>query len=143
MKVGLIDVDGHNFPNLPLMKISAWHKAKGDSVEWYYPLLSGHLNKVYLSKIFSFTADYQYHIDADEVIKGGSGYAIQNIDGIEVFDKSKDINLPQEIEHIYPDYSLYGELTKNTAYGFLSRGCPRGCDFCHVKAKEGGGDRTK
>ena len=75
-QVGLIDVDGHNFPSLPLMKISAWHKAKGDSVEWYYPLLSGHLDRVYLSKVFSFTADYQYYIDADEVIKGGSGYAI-------------------------------------------------------------------
>lgn len=134
----MIDVDGHNFPSLPLMKISAWHKAKGDSVEWYYPLLSGHLDRVYLSKVFSFTADYQYYIDADEVIKGGSGYAIQNIDGIEKYDKSKDINLPEEIEHIYPDYSLYGKLTENTAYGFLSRGCPRGCDFCHVKSKEGG-----
>lgn len=122
----MIDVDGHNFPSLPLMKISAWHKAKGDSVEWYYPLLSGHLDRVYLSKVFSFTADYQYYIDADEVIKGGSGYAIQNIDGIEKYDKSKDINLPEEIEHIYPDYSLYGKLTENTAYGFLSRGCPRG-----------------
>ena len=42
-----------------------------------------------------------------------------------------------EIEHIYPDYSLYPELTKDTAYGFMSRGCPRGCDFCHVEAKEG------
>lgn len=71
MKVGLIDVDGHNFPSLPLMKISAWHKARGDSVEWYEPLFSGHLDRVYLSKVFSFTADYQYYIDADEVIRGG------------------------------------------------------------------------
>jgi len=137
MKVGLIDVDGHNFPSLPLMKISAWHKARGDSVEWYEPLFSGHLDRVYLSKVFSFTADYQYYIDADEVIRGGSGYAIQNINGIETYDKTKDIDLPEEIEHIYPDYSLYPELTKDTAYGFLSRGCPRGCEFCHVKCKEG------
>ena len=138
MKVGLIDVDGHNFPSLPLMKISAWHKARGDSVEWYEPLLSGHLDRVYLSKVFSFTADYQYYIDADEVIRGGSGYAIQNINGIETYDKTKDIDLPEEIEHIYPDYSIYGEMTRDTAYGFLSRGCPRGCEFCHVKTKEGG-----
>lgn len=138
MKVGLIDVDGHNFPSLPLMKISAWHKARGDSVEWYEPLFSGHLDRVYLSKVFSFTADYQYYIDADEVIRGGSGYAIQNINGIETYDKTKDIDLPEEIEHIYPDYSIYGEMTRDTAYGFLSRGCPRGCEFCHVKTKEGG-----
>lgn len=138
MKVGLIDVDGHNFPSLPLMKISAWHKARGDSVEWYEPLFSGHLDRVYLSKVFSFTADYQYYIDADEVIRGGSGYAIQNINGIEMYDKTKDIDLPEEIEHIYPDYSIYGEITRDTAYGFLSRGCPRGCKFCHVKTKEGG-----
>ena len=138
MKVGLIDVDGHNFPSLPLMKISAWHKARGDSVEWYEPLFSGHLDRVYLSKVFSFTADYQYYIDADEVIRGGSGYAIQNINGIETYDKTKDIDLPEEIEHIYPDYSIYGEMTRDTAYGFLSRGCPRGCKFCHVKTKEGG-----
>lgn len=45
--------------------------------------------------------------------------------------------LPEEIEHIYPDYSLYPELCNNTAYGFLTRGCPRGCDFCIVKEKEG------
>ena len=36
-RIGLIDVDGHNYPNLPLMKISAWHKKQGDSVEWYDP----------------------------------------------------------------------------------------------------------
>lgn len=135
MKIGLIDVDGHNFPNIPLMKISAWHKKQGDSVEWYEPLFSGHMDRVYMSKIFSFSPDYQYYIDADEVIKGGSGYCISLVDGKEVFDKSKDIELPHEIEHIYPDYSLYG--ITDTAYGFLTRGCPRGCSFCHVEAKEG------
>lgn len=135
MKIGLIDVDGHNYPNLPLMKISAWHKAQGDSVEWYNPMFSGHMDKVYMSKVFSFTKDYQYFIDADEIIKGGSGYCISLVNGKEVFDKSKDIELPYEIEHIYPDYDLYG--ITDTAYGFLTRGCPRGCDFCHVEAKEG------
>lgn len=135
MRIGLIDVDGHNYPNIPLMKISAWHKQMGDSVEWYSPLLSGHMDKVYMSKVFSFTADYEYPIDADEIVKGGSGYCISMVDGREVFDASKDIPLPDEVEHIYPDYSLYG--ITDTAYGFLTRGCPRGCSFCHVKAKEG------
>lgn len=137
MRIGLIDVDGHNYPNLPLMKISAWHKQQGDSVEWYQPLFSGHMDKVYMSKVFSFTPDYEFCIDADEIIKGGSGYAIKLIDGKEVYDKSVDKDLPEEIEHIYPDYSLYPNETKDTAYGFLTRGCPRGCGFCHVEAKEG------
>ena len=135
MRIGLIDVDGHNFPNLPLMKISAYWKSKGAEVEWYDPMFSGHMDKVYMSKVFSFSPDYEYHIDADEIIKGGSGYCISLVNGKEVFDKSKDIELPYEIEHIYPDYSLYG--IEDTAYGFLSRGCPRGCHFCHVEAKEG------
>lgn len=135
MRIGLIDVDGHNFPNIPLMKISAWHKKQGDTVEWYDPMFSGHLDKVYMSKVFSFTPDYMYPIYADEIIKGGSGYCISLVNGREIFDKSKDKELPPEIEHIYPDYSLYG--IKDTAYGFLSRGCPRGCSFCHVEAKEG------
>ena len=127
MRIGLIDVDGHNFPNLPLMKLSAWHKKQGDSVEWYNPLFSGHMDKVYMSKVFSFTPDYQYFIDADEVVKGGTGYYYP--DGGEV--------LPEDVEHIYPDYSIYPELTYETAYGFLTRGCPRGCDFCIVGKKEG------
>ena len=134
-KIGLIDVDGHNFPNIPLMKLSAWHKQQGDSVEWYDPMFSGHMDKVYMSKVFSFTPDYQYFIDADEIVKGGSGYCINLVGGKEDYNKSKDQELPPEIEHIYPDYSLYG--ITDTAYGFLSRGCPRGCSFCHVEAKEG------
>lgn len=137
MKIGLIDVDGHHFPNLPLMKLSAWHKQQGDSVEWYQPLFNGHMDRVYVSKAFSFTPDYEYYIDADEVIKGGSGYCIELVNGKEIYHSERDRKLPPEIEHIYPDYSLYPELTKDTAYGFMSRGCPRGCNFCHVAAKEG------
>lgn len=139
MRIGLIDVDGHNFPNIPLMKLSAWHKARGDTVEWYEPLIHGFpnppLDKVYMSKVFSFSPDYEYFVNAKEVVKGGSGYCISLENGKEVFDKSKDEELPYEIEHIYPDYSIYGII--DTAYGFLTRGCPRGCDFCHVKVKEG------
>lgn len=127
MRVGLIDVDGHNFPNLPLMKISAYHKSRGDSVEWYEPLFSGHMDKVYMSKVFTFTSDYPYCINANEVIKGGTGYSYP--DGGE--------ELPEEIEHIYPDYQLYKDTFPDTAYGFLTRGCPRGCDFCIVGKKEG------
>ena len=139
MKIELIDVDGHNFPNIPLMKISAWHKGRGDRVEWYdtWGGLAEEYDKVYMSKVFSFTPDYQYPIYAKKVQRGGSGYCIELVNGKEIYHKEQDKNLPDEIEHIYPDYSLYPELTKDTAYGFLTRGCPRGCGFCHVEAKEG------
>lgn len=134
MRIGLIDVDGHNYPNLPLMKLSAWHKLQGDSVEWYQPMFSGHMNRVYMSKVFSFTPDYEYIVDADEIIKGGTGYEIVTENDCEKF-VGGGANLPDEIEHIYPDYGLYG--ITDTAYGFLTRGCPRGCDFCIVGKKEG------
>lgn len=137
MRIGLIDCDSHRFPNIPLMKISAWHKQQGDSVEWYQPMFSGHMDRVYVSKVFSFTPDYEYPIYADEIIKGGSGYCIELVDGKEIYHAERDQNLPDEIEHMFPDYSLYPELTKETAYGFLTRGCPRGCGFCHVASKEG------
>ncbi len=76
MRIALIDVDGHNFPNLPLMKLSAWHKQQGDVVEWYNPLTAW-LNppdKVYMSKVFTFTPDYPYPINAKEIVRGGTGY---------------------------------------------------------------------
>ena len=136
-RIGLIDVDGHNFPNITLMKISAWHKAQGYSVEWYEPLFSGHMDRVYMSKVFSFTPDYEWCIDADEIIKGGSGYCIELVDGKEVYHTERDNPLPDEIEHIYPDYSLYPDYTQDTAFGYLTRGCPRNCAFCHTTQKDG------
>lgn len=93
MKIGLIDVDGHNFPNLPLMKISAWHKQQGDQVEWYSPMFSGHMDKVYMSKVFTFTDDYQYNIDADEIVKGGTGYYYPDGGG-RIFHTKSNIFIP-------------------------------------------------
>ena len=137
MRIGLLDLDHHNYPNLATMKLSAWHKAQGDDVEWYMPFAERY-DRVYVSKVFSFTPDYDLHINADEVVRGGTGYAIRLVDGKEVYDPSKDKPLPPEIEHIYPDYSIYPpQLISNKAYGYLTRGCPRGCSFCHVAPKEG------
>lgn len=154
LRIGLIDVDGHNFPNLPLMKLSAWHKQQGDSVEWYEPLFHGMgepFDKVYMSKVFSFTPDFPYYVNAKEVHQGGSGYCIRLENGKEVYDIEKDSILPPEIETIYPNYEIYYDKipeVKNTAYGFLTRGCPYGYDlnnqhkknthdYCHVSMKEG------
>lgn len=134
MRVGLIDVDGKNFPNIALMKLSAYHKLIGDSVEWYTPF-SERYNRVYMSKVFSFSPDYDLCINADEVVKGGTGYCISLENGREEFDFTQDVWLQPIIEHCYPDYSLYN--ITDTAYGFLTRGCPRGCKFCIVGKKEG------
>lgn len=136
MRIGLIDVDGHNFPNLALMRISAYHKAKGDTVEWWWSDFI-HYDIVYMSKVFSntYSKDVQEPLNADKVIKGGTGYAIDLSDGVERFDQSKHQNLPDEIEHMFPDYSIYPQFS--FAVSMTSRGCPRSCSFCHVAAKEG------
>lgn len=121
-RIGLIDVDRTGFPNLALMKISAYHKALGDEVVWVDPLFGGGFDKVYMSKVFTFTPDYDYPIIADEIEKGGTGYDLKKV-------------LPQEIDRIQPDYSIYG--IEDTAYGFLTRGCPNRCKWCVVPIKEG------
>ena len=129
MRVALIDVDGHNFPSLPLMKLSAWHKQDDDTVEWYDPLTAwkDQPDLVYMSKVFTFTPDYPHPVSGRTIVKGGTGYHYP--DG--------GLPLPLGVEHIYPDYSLYPDLCRDTAYVFLTRGCPRGCDFCIVEKKEG------
>lgn len=137
MKVGLISVDGHNFPNLALMRISAWHKANGDDVEWWGGDLF-HYDRVYMSKVFSdaYSPDMPEPVNADEVIKGGTGYCISlDLDGKEIFDESKNAKLPPVMEKMFPDYSIYPQF--HYAVAMTSRGCPRGCAFCHVAVKEG------
>ncbi len=143
--IGLIDVDGHNYPNLCLMKIAAYHKVQGDQVQWWNPLCESY-DIVYMSKVFSdtYTPNQPEPWNAKKVIRGGTGYAISLIDGKEIYNKEFDPPLPPEIENIYPDYSIYPQYTgfgqspkKQTAYGFLTRGCPRNCSFCHVGRKEG------
>lgn len=124
MKIGLIDVDSHNYPNLALMKISAYHKAQGDDVEWWWGW--GQYDRVYMSKVFddTYSPDHPEPVNTKEIFKGGTGYDVKK-------------ELPFEVEHMCPDYSLYPDLTKDTAYGFLTRGCPNNCPFCGVCAKEG------
>lgn len=138
MRIGLYDADGHNFPSLPLMKISAYHKARGDEVEFVFPMYK--YDRIYVSRVFGdeYTTYNEFLLlQADEIIYGGTGFAIRVENGKEVYRKEIDKDLPPEIEHIYPDYSLYPELTKDTAYGFLTRGRPNNCGFCIVSAKEG------
>lgn len=122
MKIALVDVDGRNFPNLALMKLSAWHKAQGDSVEWYSPLFS-RPDKIYASKVFTFTQDYiDYAYGDPEPVRGGTGY-------------DPAVRLPDEVERTFPDYSIYPEW--GSALGFLTRGCIRNCPWCIVPRKEG------
>lgn len=118
MKIGLIDVDS-KIPNLALMKISAYHKLHHDSVEWYsyFSNLQQSYDQIYASKIFTRSLLYA----PKNTILGGSGVNLTR-------------NLPDYIEHIYPDYSLYGI---DYAMGYLTRGCINQCSFCIVPKKEG------
>lgn len=118
MNIGLHDSDKTNFPNLALMKLSAYHKSIGDNVEWWNPLLS--YDRVYSSKVFTFTPECQYL--PENTIRGGTGYGIMD-------------ELPQEIDDMFPDYSIYPKC--DYAIGFLTRGCIRHCPWCIVPKKEG------
>ena len=112
MRIGLVDVDGHNFPNLALMKLSAWHKRRGDTVEFADPV-AGRYDKIYMLMVFTFSRDCTDRYDC-EVVRAGTGY------------RDYATMLPEEIEHICPDYSLYGV---KEAYGFLTRGCVNRCPW--------------
>lgn len=131
MKIGLIDVDGHAkkkkwgatiYPNLALCKIARFHRLQGDSVEWVIGFK--HYDRIYMSKVFNFSPDDTTAYDADEIVKGGTGYDIKS-------------QLPHEIDRLQPDYSIYPNIPKDTAYGFLTRGCPNKCPWCVVPRKEG------
>lgn len=118
MKIAIHSVDGHHFPNLALMRISAWHKAQGDSVEWFVPLMR--YDRVYASKVFTFTKDDPYL--PPDAIRGGTGYDVAS-------------RLAPEVEDTPPDYTIYPQFEE--AYGFLTRGCVNKCPWCVVPHKEG------
>ena len=122
MNIGLIDVDGHNFPNFALMRASAYHKTKGDQVEWATPF--SRYDKVMASKVFTFTPDFNYlTLQADVIEKGGTGYKIAS-------------RLPEAVENSsLMDYSIYPQYPFSIQ--FFSRGCIRKCPFCLVREKEG------
>ena len=122
MNVGLIAVDSV-FPNLALMKISSFHKANGDKVDWYNPF--DEYDIVYMAKVFTFTPDYgQWITNAKHIRRGGTGYDIYS-------------TLPEGMEYVTPDYTIYPSIDNKTAYGFLTRGCPNKCKWCVVPRKEG------
>ena len=132
MRIGLIDVDGHAskkkwgatiYPNIALGKIARYHRELGDTVEWYNPFVKWY-DIVYMSKVFNFSPDYEYYINAYQVVKGGTGYDINS-------------QLPQAIDRCQPDYSIYPNIPRDYAYGFLTRGCPNKCRWCVVPKKEG------
>lgn len=126
MVIGLHDAEKEHFknkifPNYALMKISAWHNAQGDTVEWWVPVL--HYDRVYSSKVFDFTPD---NPDLpDDAIRGGTGYR----------DIPISRELPPEIDAMQPDYSIYPDC--DYAIGYLTRGCPNHCRWCVVPRKEG------
>lgn len=125
MRIGLHDAErdhlrGKSFPNLALMKLSAYHKAQGDTVEWWSGLNNANYGKVYSSKIFDFTPENLYL--PEYAVKGGTGYGLYT-------------ELPSEIDALFPDYSLYPEC--DYAIGYITRGCPNHCRWCVVPKKEG------
>lgn len=105
------------------MKLSSYHKARGHKTEWWRP--DGRYDIVYKSRVFTdtYSKDTVLVENAEQVIMGGTGYG-------------KIENLPDAIEHSCPDGALYPRFI-DTAYGFLTRGCPRNCGFCIVSGKEG------
>lgn len=129
MLIGLIDDVNSRFeyPNLALMKIAHYHKRMGDKVEWYCPVFGYRYDKVYVAKVFTYSDEYEYYINADEIVRGGTGYDT----------KDNVSRLPMYIENEQPDYSMYPFVPNDTAYGFLTRGCVRNCPWCVVPKKEG------
>lgn len=137
MRIGLIDVDGYHqkknwgqttYPNLALGKLARYHITKGDRVEWGMPLSlfdNVHYDVIYASKVFNFSPDVDFRqYSYDRLEKGGTGYDIHS-------------HLPDDIDRLQPYYDLFPWVPKNTAYGFLTRGCPNKCPWCVVPKKEG------
>lgn len=144
INIAVIDADligrkRHRFPNLACMKISAYYKKQGHKVELVTTYdTTNNYDKVFISKVFTDTPIDEEILKLPNVEYGGTGF---------FFDKAPD--LPYEIEHSFPDYTLYNsfvnELMANGtsrnevkeyldySIGYLTRGCFRKCSFCVIK----------
>lgn len=156
MKIGIVDADligrdKHRFPNLVCEKISAYWKERDAEVVLLtdYNWDASDYNKVYVSKVFTDTPTPEWIKETEKIHIGGTGF---------YFEKAP--NLPDEIEHHMPDYTLYDDWIesvvakeradreklgktfnessfraqfreyKDYSIGFLTRGCFRKCGFC-------------
>lgn len=145
--IGIIDADligrqEHNFPNLACMKLSGYHKKRGDNVRLIsYTEISPEslfiepFDVVYISKVFTSTIVPEGVLKLPFVVYGGTGF---------YYDDAP--NLSWEIEHSFPDYHLYDDWIeikqkervnseyfkyyKDFSIGFTTRGCFRKCAFC-------------
>jgi len=138
MDIAIIDNDlvvrkSHNFPNLALMKLSGYHKLKGDTVSLVgfdeinpSTLFYTKFDRIYIGKVFTDSETPAFVFKLNNIKIGGTGF---------YFDKAEPLSY--EIEHSFPDYNLYSNVKKlNNKYyndasiGYTTRGCFRHCEFC-------------
>lgn len=138
MKILMIDIDSHNFPNLALMKLSSYLKSNNHDVSFLklskadkknilqgqMPFFKDEFDGILAACVFEENKEIANALIDFGVVVGGTGLTL-----------NPRCNLPAKIEKLYPDYDLYN--IKDVAYGFLTRGCPRSCPFCIVSKKEG------
>lgn len=144
MRVLLFQIDG-KIPNFALMRLSAWHKAKGDEVIFSRSFADlwfvGDFDRVYASSIFVTSKPRRdaFYVRYPDAITGGDGYKpIWN--DLTVIGRNLGSNLREVItdcnpDEITPDYSIYPWF--ESSLGYSQRGCRLDCGFCRMKTREG------
>jgi hypothetical protein len=130
--VRLTQIDG-KLPNLALMKLAHWHRARGDGVVFTKStrrdLLEPGYGAVYGSAIFAYSAPRvaEFHEQFPGAIVGGT-WSLHDPITVESF-----VGANGDYENY--DYSIYPNFTGSI--GFTQRGCRLKCGFCVVPKKEG------
>lgn len=118
MKIGIINIEPKIF-NTALMQIASYHRARGDTVEWWSPLTDKQFDHVYCSSLFDYTDKSEV---PERAICGGTGFDITSM-------------LSKDMEVCEFDYSIYPKC--KTSFVWFSKGCNRNCPWCVVPQKEG------
>lgn len=148
MKVLLCQVDG-KLPNLALMRLSTWHRMRGDftrltdspkEAKTFSP------DKVYCSSIFT-TSEKKRQAFAElfpNAVVGGDGYKPVWKDLTIIRTKDQPLGVGSSLrevisdcdpEELTPDYGLYPKFVGSI--GYTQRGCRLDCSFCRMKTREG------